>query len=253
MNAPFEERLRQRHDYESWRDRNTLEEELFIWQFFFAGDVFPGWRVHRTQRVEAAGWPPGIQSIWRPPGEDTQTLLAVDAYECASRAAAHAFLIQLLTGFQSPEVSRQDPPAVGDVVFAVPGETALLFARANLAFLIRSAGRQVLPVTEVARQLDRELTARPEVTEARLAPDIRRFALAAPEIQVGVSVPLEIEASDPREERLWFKFFSSAGQVLLEDGKLVYRPLAAGPQQVTVYVINEHRDAASRVLEIEAK
>ena len=253
MDTKMLDDLKQRHAYEKWRASNTIEQNLFIWKFFLSGSEFPGWQIHRIQSVETGGWPPSIQSIWRRHEGETGALLSVDIFEHPSRTAAHEFLVQLLGEFQSPDVTRQEQITIGDVAFAGLGDAFLLFARANLVILIRNAGRDLMPISEVARQFDRDLVSRPEMDGAKVAPEIRRFESLAREFQVGVSVPLEVEASDPLERPLWYKFFSRAGEVLLKEGRLVYQPASAGEQEVSVFAINANRGTASQVLRLTVK
>lgn len=53
MNPKFIERLKQQHAFEQWRDRNALEENLFVWKFFLTGNELPQWTLQRIQRLEA--------------------------------------------------------------------------------------------------------------------------------------------------------------------------------------------------------
>jgi hypothetical protein len=48
--------LKQQLANESWRGRNSLDENLFIWNFFLSGNEFSGWQAHRRwQRKITAG------------------------------------------------------------------------------------------------------------------------------------------------------------------------------------------------------
>ncbi len=251
MDTELRDNLERRHAYESWQNRNALSENLFVWRFFLSGNEIPGWQAHRIQAVEAAGWPPGIQSIWHQPPAETETLLRVDVFECASRADAHAFLIQLLGEFQSPLIGRRTEGAIGDVAFSHPGDAGLLFARANLVLLIQNAGRELVAVDDVARRIDSELIIRPDRREVRVVPEIRRFEVAAAQGAAREGVLLEVEAADPLDRPLWYKFFSPSGEVLLAEGRLIYRAAASGPQEVTVYALNANGGAARQTVQFD--
>jgi hypothetical protein len=228
--------LRKRHSYEMWRGRSTLEENLFIWRFFLSGNEFPGWRAQRIQTVESSGWPPYIKSIWQNPGGKPEELLSVDIYECESRIAAHEFLLQLLGQFMSPLMQRQEAAKVGDVAFAGPEDTQILFARADLVVSIANAGSDLVQVSEIARQLDNQLVGRPELTGLRVI-----SAILPPDFVVqqdGVAASLAVESLSPPESRRWHKFFSKTGEIYREKGRLTYRSTSTGPHEVTVFSVD---------------
>lgn len=255
--------------YSEWRGLTTLDENLFIWQFFLAGDELQGWQAHRIQTVQSPGWPPAQHSVWRRPDADRtganlaegsraaagqdEELVSLQVYESASLQAAHTFLLTLLGNVQSPEMARQVGSPTGDVAFAMPGGTSLLFARANLVVWLRNAGPKVLPLEELARLFDGELTRRPETKPGQVQPTIERFASAAREGPVGQAVPLEVAARDPLGRPLFYKFFSTGGEIYLQDGQLVYRPQRPGTQQITLFAVNSNRGAASQQLDFEAR
>ena len=87
------------------------------------------------------------QSMWQ---EDAaaDALLRVDLLEASSGTAARELVLELLGEFQSPEIKRVADPRAGELAFSGPGETAILFARANLVAMVRNAGRRVVQVTE---------------------------------------------------------------------------------------------------------
>lgn len=250
MDEQLLEYLKRHHAYERWRDSTSLDENLFIWKFFLGGNELPGWHVVRIQPNEKAAWSPSIESMWQRNDEGGEELLNLNIFQCPSRMAAHEFLLQLLSDFQSTRVARKEQIEVGDVAFGGPEDTFLLFTRANLVLLMRNAGRELISITEIARHFDRDLVSKPETMEVKVAPEIRRFYSPAIKFQVGVNVPLEVEAFDPLKRPLWYKFFSRFGEVLLEEGRLVYRPTIAGSQEVILFAINANRGSASQVLHL---
>jgi hypothetical protein len=250
MESQQPDRPRRQHNIDAWREHNALDEELFIWRLFLSGDEVPGWQAHRIQAIDVPGWPPSIQSIWRRAESRPEALLRLDVFACASRAAAHEFVLVLLGEYQSLDMARQEQPNAGDVAFAA-GETALLFARANMVVQFRNAGSDLVPVADIARQFDQYLAVRPAVGVGAVLPQIQRFeARVADEPKRG-SVPLEIEAADPLDRPLWFAFFSPSGRVLLEEGGLAYRSTRGGTQEITVFAQNPNHGVASQTLQFE--
>ena len=243
--------LRERYGFGAWHGRNRLEENLFIWQFFLREAVLPRWRPHRIQTIEtpppAAAvpglrgplpqWPRCIQSIWQSRDGPPDALISLDIFECPSRAAAHEHFVSLLAEVQSPLLALQEQSVLGDVVFSGPDDWALFCARANLVYTVRNAGRALVPATEIARQLDREVCERPPTTPAEVAPRVDRFEAAAPVRPGAGPVPLELAAEAPRGEPVMYKFYSRSGEVFVEGGRLAYRPTTRGAQAVTVYAI----------------
>jgi hypothetical protein len=250
MESQQQEFLRRRYDFEAWREHNTLDEELFIWRLFLSGDELPGWQAHRIQAIDVPGWPPSIQSIWRRTEDRSEALLRLDVFACASRAAVHEFVLLLLGEYQSPDVARLEQPGAGDVAFTA-GETAILFARANMVVQFRNAESDLVPVADVARQFDQYLAVRPAVGVGAVLPQIQRFEARVVDEPTRVSVPLELEAADPLDRPLWFAFFSPSGRVLLEAGGLAYRPTRGGVQEVTVFAQNPNHGVASQTLQFE--
>ncbi|MET0622685.1 MAG: hypothetical protein ABW250_06890 [Pyrinomonadaceae bacterium] len=154
------EYLRRRFDSEAWVGKGASAVKLSVREFVRGGLDLAGWHAESIRQVETEGWPPHLTSIWKASEGRPEALLSVEVFECASASDAHEFLLRALAEFQSPEVKRQETNAVGDVSFSVPGDAALLFAYANLVILIRNAGRELVPVTDVARQLQQSFANR---------------------------------------------------------------------------------------------
>lgn len=247
--------LKERYNFDEWRDSNTLDQNLFIWHFFLRGDEFPNWQPHQIrelgplpagERTRSLGGDIGeaprlIQSVWRPSTGSAGVAFSLDSYECSSRSAAHELLIRILSNFQSPLVARQPKPTVGDVTFVHPGNGIILFARANHVIVIRSIGGTSVPVTDLARQFDNELIEKPPAPVSRVEPSIRSLRLATTELQVGSRVPLEIEAAQTPGQPLMYKLFAREGEVLTEEGQLLYEPTAPGEQDIEVYAVAPDR------------
>lgn len=232
--------LKKLYEYEAWRGRNTLEERLFIWQFYLSGREIPDWQARHVQALPAMkGFPPMIQSAWQPGSGKAETLLTVDVFECNSLAAAHEFLLKILGQFQGPALTRRTRGDTGDVAFSTPGDTLILFARANLVLQVSNAGRSMTPVTGIARTLDEEFVRKPEQA-SRTLDGLQEFPTLSDKRDVRVLLYLREYA---RPERLfWYKFFARNGEVFIEDGMLLYRQTSEGPQEVTLFEVRPSRD-----------
>jgi hypothetical protein len=177
----------------------------------------------------------------------------VDVHESYVRTTTHENLVLQLAGYAVPSITRQADIGIGDVAFGSADGGLVLFARANLVVLVRNATPTVFPVAEIARRFDESLVSAPVPAEGEDAPQIHRFDVSGKSVEAGKSVPLEIEAVDPLERPLWFKFFAPTGEVFRDvEGQLAYRPAAAGPQRITGYAINSDGGAATQALQFDA-
>jgi hypothetical protein len=238
MSQPLIDQMKQRFDFDEWYDRNTLDENLFFWNYFLAGHEFPGWQPHSIREIKAPQVPPLNRSVWKlksaagsdrmkaslaesvPLKERAEPLLSVDSFECRSRADAHEFIIKILGEFQLPVVAQ--PGEVGDISFVVPNNSLILFARANLVHLIRNAGGNMVGVSDIASRLDSNLISKPEPLELATSA-IHALSRAAPlrTLRTGERVLLATKDNASQGE-----FFTAAGttQPALRAAALVARP-----------------------------
>jgi hypothetical protein len=243
--------LKQRHRFDAWRGVNRLSEQLFVWDFVLVGGELESWQPERIRIVEPAEPPTLTRSIWR--GAEPEQLLALDVYQCQSRAAAHEQLIILLTQFQSTGIDQVEAGELGDIAFLTPERTVALYARANLAVLVRNAGGNVVPVDAAAADLDRLLARRPRPGGA-LVPRIDTFSpRRTGEIAAGDRIPLELAVTEPRRLRVWYMIWSRLGEIMLDRGELTYLAGSAGTDQVEAFAINEHGDVASATVSLEVR
>jgi hypothetical protein len=94
-------------------------------------------------------------STWTPDDAERR-LVHVRTFECDSRAAARAQLLQLLAEIQGPPLERTD--AAGEVAFAAPGNTTIAGVRGNVAFIVTNGGEELLDLAGVAATVDRKVT-----------------------------------------------------------------------------------------------
>jgi hypothetical protein len=150
MQAPEQrEILRRQHRYNEWAGRSTVPADRTMRQFAFTGDELPGYRLERAERRETPQQPPGVTGFWR--RGDSNAVIRIDIWECASINAAHEYLIEALGEFEATMARRTDA-AFGDVAFGT--DSVALFARGNLVVLIRKASPQTEPVTPIAQAID---------------------------------------------------------------------------------------------------
>jgi hypothetical protein len=155
MQASDRDALKARHDFQAWAGRSTGPAEGVLRNVTFTGTELPGFRLDRADRRETAE-PPRLTMFWR--RGESPAVVRVDVFECASREAAHEYLIDALNEFESAGIRRRTDLNVGNVAFGAP--TVVLFARGNLVVLVRKATPQAEPVTSIAGVIDTILLAR---------------------------------------------------------------------------------------------
>jgi hypothetical protein len=232
--------LKRHYGFAQWSGSNKLQENLLVWKFFPGENELPGWLPKRIGHVklsddEESDGVHAIQSIWKQADGETDTLLRLDTIECGSLTEAHDYLLQLLGEFQSPTLKRTETIA-GDVAFTFPTETIVLFARANLVFLLRNAGRKLQPLAKFASQLDQTLTSKPKNGE-RKGVSVKELNFSDKGLVINESIPLDVDAFEFEPKQVWYKFFSSTGEMRLERGRPVYISRTTEPNKVMILII----------------
>lgn len=237
--------------HESWRGVNRLGEELLAWNYRITADPLPRWKLQHAQSIAAPGWPRSIQSAWSGPKD---ALALFDVFECASRLDAHSFLVRLLASVESAELDYQPEPPAGDVMFARGRSPVRIFARANMVFFLRTADRTPAPIAQTSVRLDRQLISKPRAPRtARALPAIERFRAQVEALGPGEVVPLEVQASDPAREPLWYKAFTGSGELWLSEGRPVYHHTSPGPADINLYAVAPGRGAAHERLVVPGR
>lgn len=149
MQASDRDALKERHHFREWAGKSTVPGDRAVRNFTFMGNELPGFRLDRVDRREAAQ-PPRLTAFWR--RGETQAVVRVDVFECASSEAAHEYLIDALNEFESAGIGRRTDMNFGDVAFGT--DSVALFARGNLVVLVRKATPQPEPVTPIAQAID---------------------------------------------------------------------------------------------------
>ena len=91
--------------------------------------------------------------------EDSQqeTLVRIDQYECSSMLVVRDLLLKILVGFQVPILKRTTD--VGDICFKDEEGFVVVFARREVIYTLRNAGRQPQALIMIATVLDQRIVA----------------------------------------------------------------------------------------------
>jgi len=126
-----------------------------------AGSEIKGWKLLRVKETEE-GKNTVIRSVWSR-GGNTDELLSIDVFVASSIKGAHETVLEALGNIQSGAITRKtEKNAPGDVAFGL-ANTMITFARANLVVVIRNAGATIMPVGNIARDLDLQIQRRLDV------------------------------------------------------------------------------------------
>ena len=159
--------VKRRLRYDDWCGRNRLGQTLCACNWTVkTGDV-QGWTICKQrgpsrldtqdnlgrQMVQARGLKRDATPKTSPRMVRTfctnvsvpNAMVRIDLFECASREEAHESLVRIVSDFESPLIEELKGP-IGDVAFAGRGTGLILFARANLVYLVRNVGRRAVSV-----------------------------------------------------------------------------------------------------------
>jgi hypothetical protein len=157
MQAAQKEFLEERFAAKKWHGHSDSGRRL-VKEFHLAGSELKGWKLLRVKETQEEG-NKVLRSMWSR-GGDTEELLSVDVFVSASVKAAHETLLGALGNMQSGAIERKtEKNTPGDVAFGL-ANTMITFARANLIVVIRNAGRTIVPVGTIARDLDTQIQRR---------------------------------------------------------------------------------------------
>ncbi len=228
-------RVKKRIDFDAWCGRNTLNESFFIYKYFITASCIKNWRLHRQRPITVAEMPRCIQSMWRNPQGAPDALLRFDIYECDSHNAAHEFLVQFITQFQTAEIYRRDDISVGDVMFIPKSEQAVLFVRANLLVFIADVGNTRAPLTEIARDLDEGFIVKPAGSLLSATSHALRLSLGESALPKGSVTPVKLELEGRVDQDFYFRIFCSEGEIFVKKDKLYYQAKIKGSPTLNVY------------------
>ncbi len=171
MNNQILGSLKDRYKFNEWRGRNRLgKSDLHFSRFNIPNDLLEDLTRIRKEAIEVPGLPGLQRSVWKIPGASASSLVKLNVYQCASREAAHEFLMERLSQAQSAEAYTQSDDKVGDVLFVSSGGRSIFFARANLVIFIALLSDSPVGVTELGAEVDRHLTEAPKQILTRRSP-----------------------------------------------------------------------------------
>lgn len=226
--------------YDSWSESEPPGTKHFLLDYSL-GDFLPGWRILSQQESGVRGRRPFIQSFWeREPGAVDGITLRIDVCEGSLWTDAREILLTFLTEFQLPDIRLQEQSELGDVAFAGPEGFAILFATANLAFLVRNVGTNVIPVMDVAAAITKRLLSPPLIVsglDGSFKP-ARQFRFETNEIVMGNRVHIHEEPAPPSAPRKFYRFFSNTGEVSVVGEHLFYRPLKVGFHMLEIFAVD---------------
>lgn len=259
VNKNLLERLAVVHGFQSWRDLNLLEANLFINNFIVRENCLPDLGLLQIESAEAAVCRRATKSVWQLSDDQRDVRLRFDIFECASLPEARGLVLELLTKIQTDDMTRREyvgaeGSAVGDVLFATPDNTRIIFSRANLVLMLRNVEREITPLLGVARQLDQSIISQPNAEDAKAVEEVGRFHLTGAE---PLSSPLSFEAAYLQPSApdllegypLTYKFFSDTGKVFRQGKHLAYQPSSGGRQLIVIFATNARGDAFRQELE----
>ncbi len=157
MDQSSRDHIAHKFDFEAWKSVPGGDATLSIGGLFDVGSELDRWTVGRAQVVTFPRARAARQSMWQE-SPSAEVILRLDLIEAASTTTAREIVLELLGEFQSPQIQRLADPPAGDLAFSAPGDSVMLFARANVVALVRNAGRVVVGVAEFARLVDHRLT-----------------------------------------------------------------------------------------------
>ena len=251
--ASLVDHVKHRLRFHEWRGRNRLGRTLFVCNSAIEERDLPGWTLNRQRRLEPR-WlatdlrpailasrsverdstpeapPAAMRTIWTRV-EQPDVTVRVDLIECVSREEAHERVVRILADFESPLVGEATGP-FGDIAFSGGGAGLILFARANLVYLIRNVGRVAVPVEPIALAVD---------AAAVPAPDggVPRSTLQAPGIPASEredeTVEVMLEDAPARSMQGCWKYLAPAGDIMIRDGRILYRGPASGVREIAIY------------------
>jgi hypothetical protein len=227
-----------------------FSKQMLIHGYFLSGNEFPDWKLIKQIPVPLAEDAEFQSYVWENALSEEEELVRVDVVEADSWHKAQSSLLRLLESYQAPvltEASERDI-TVGDLAFVGHGEAvgSLLFARGNMIIRTTSVGAQEVSVRKFAEYIDDLFTSRPEVAEAGVLPKIEAFTPESLKIKIAQRVSLRVDARDPLDRRLWYKFFVDRGELYIEDDVVFYTSEEPGEPEITLYAVNENQFLDSR-------
>ena len=245
--------LKEKYSFKSWSDSNDEGPNTFIWKFFLSGNEIKDWNIYRNQNLDSGDNVNTIISQWeQSESKRGDRMLRVEVFESNSLENSRETLLRCLANFESPEISIDKDGQIGEISFGHGSNNYMkLFLRANLVIAMNSLGSEMSSVAGLAGDLDSYINQDRKDTASEVNPRIESFSLEDKELTVGSSTALSIEATDPLERPLWYKFVSQLGEIDTVDGQLRYKAVSKGTDLITATAINENNGSASVEIQVQ--
>jgi len=143
------ESAKQRYEFESWRGTNLLGREIERRSRVVPKNLLPDMELLKIREIDPGDGTRLVQAAWST-GAST---VAIDLRECDSLEQAQEIVVELLANLQAPDIDRMEKP-IGDISFGRSSMHFVIFARGNVAVMIRNAGDELITVDSYARQVD---------------------------------------------------------------------------------------------------
>lgn len=244
--------------YDLWKDSDGPGTKHFFLDYFLSDFALPGWQVIRKRESGVRGQRPFIQSFWRRAQGEDEAILRIDVCEGSIWTDAREILLTFLTEFQLPGIELQNnQPKLGDVALAgsEPEPCTILFATANLALLVRNVGMNVISTEDIAAAIAERLLNPPVVnpTLNRSLIPARQFRFESAEGFIGKKIRMHEEPAPPWAPRQFYRFFSSTGEMSVQDKELFYRPLSAGLNTLEIFAVDATSARRTQRLELKVQ
>ncbi len=217
---------------------------IFVRQYRHSAGQTPAWQLLRQRQVPAAGRAGLLRltQLTLAAQGRAQQVIKVEVYETSGPEAAYELLVELLTAFQALPETLELGDEVGEVVIAMPGDMARLFARGNLVVTLASVGAERVAVGDAARSVDQFLTAPPRGMVAQPAAESANKAAgksAAKGKRRPAAEPAAAEAVADADADAMVRYVASAGPIRLQDDGTLKAEAGAMP---AAQVLDERAD-----------
>lgn len=248
--------LKRKFQFYLWTDDNTLQSELFIWNFFLTDSEFIGWIPSHIQIKKLDNESRLINSIWQKSQVPSATSFNIDIVECSSRKLAHEHLIQNLANYSAPlnrlpskPIGPRRTTEIGDVAFANHNASTLFFVRANLAVKINSLENE--SIHPIALRLDEKFASSPrKLIENMVYPVEAINDVSSANIKIDEAIPLSIPDTDLRGQPVWYKLFSRSGTFKQVGGDICFLANSSGKHDIYIFAINPNIGIEKQRLQI---
>jgi hypothetical protein len=140
------------------RQQQVIETFKKIVNTIAPGSLFASWNFEGVDFILDKDSLLFAQSFLRHK-KDADEAMQIDAYAASSVDESRAKIKKLVSRFQLPDIKRLAEPDFGDIVYAVPEQFVVLFARSEFVIQIRNVGKRLASSKDLAVEIDHWLTA----------------------------------------------------------------------------------------------